>query len=112
MDTSSLTELEELILLAVGVAHGDAYGYAVKEVLKKETGRSVSLATVHAALYRLEEKGYVRSHLGGATSERGGRRKRLFTLTRAGFAVLREIHDVRARLWTTVRALYPAGGGA
>lgn len=42
---------------------------------------------------RLEEKGYLKSHMGGATSERGGRDKRLYTLTQAGvIARTEELH--------------------
>ncbi|MCB0616329.1 MAG: helix-turn-helix transcriptional regulator, partial [Phaeodactylibacter sp.] len=65
----------------------------------KQTGRSVSLSPVHSALYRLEEKGYVESELGGATKTRGGRRKRIYQLTAAGRAALDEAKAIRNRLW-------------
>jgi hypothetical protein len=46
-------------------------------MLEREAGRNVALATVHSALYGLERKGYVRSHVGGATEERGARCKEI-----------------------------------
>ncbi|MGA0557904.1 PadR family transcriptional regulator, partial [Larkinella sp. VNQ87] len=49
-----------------------------------------------------EQKGYVSSVLGDATAERGGRRKRLFTVTALGGRVLQEVRSVRNRLWDRI----------
>jgi DNA-binding PadR family transcriptional regulator len=57
---------------------------------------------VHIALYRLQEKGFVRSALGGATAARGGRRKRLFTIMAAGKQTLGEMRQVRNELWNAI----------
>ena len=70
--------------------------------LRSRTSRPISLSSVHIALYRLEEKGFVRSELGGATSARGGRRKRLFTITALGQSTLAEIRQVRNDLWNAM----------
>lgn len=95
-----LGELDELVLLAIGVLREEAYGYPIKELINSETNRNTALATVHAALYRLEKRGFVSSHLGGATRARGGRRKRLFTVTSAGMQALETTRATRERLWT------------
>ena len=93
-----LGELEELMLTMVGILQDDAYGNAiVKEI--RQLNRDVSLASTHVTLYRLEEKGYIRSRVGGATNIRGGRRKRIFTITSAGLAVLRSMKESRTQLW-------------
>ena len=99
MKRTYLGEFEELVLLTAAVLNGQAYGVSIAEELEKETGRSVSLSAVHAALQRLGEKGMVTSYLGGATAERGGRRKRFFTVTAAGSRALGEIRQTRNRLW-------------
>ncbi len=70
--------------------------------LRSRTSRPISLSSVHIALYRLEEKGFVQSALGGATSARGGRRKRLFTITALGQNTLAEIRQVRNDLWNAM----------
>jgi PadR family transcriptional regulator PadR len=57
------------------------------------------LNQIHAALQRLEDKGMVKSEMGAPTAERGGRRKRLFTVTAYGRRTLQEIQDVRVTLW-------------
>lgn len=102
MNRAYLGEFEELVLLTVAVLEGQAYGVTVANELKQRTSRIISLSGVHIALYRLEEKGFVLSELGGATNERGGRRKRFFTLTAAGKQILSEMRDVRNQLWDSI----------
>ena len=95
MKGTYLGEFEELVLLTVGILFGDAYGLAIADELEKQTGRAVMISSVHKALVRLEEKGYLKSHLGGATEARGGREKRLYKLTQAGIAVLNQSREMR-----------------
>lgn len=102
MKRTSLGELEELILLIIGVVKDDAYGVIITQMLEKETGRVVDFSTVHTTLKRLEEKGFVKSVMAGATPERGGRRKRFFSLTPYGVRALRESQEVRMRLWSLI----------
>jgi len=102
MNRAYLGEFEELVLLTVAVLEGQAYGVTVANELKQRTSRIISLSGVHIALYRLEEKGFLLSELGGATNERGGRRKRFFTLTAAGKQILSEMRDVRNHLWDSI----------
>lgn len=102
MGRSYLGEFEELVLLTVAVLEGQAYGVTIAAELKQRTSRSISLSGVHIALYRLEEKGFVRSELGGATAARGGRRKRLFVITSAGKQTLTYIRTVRNELWNAI----------
>jgi DNA-binding PadR family transcriptional regulator len=100
-----LGEFEELVLLTVAVLDGGAYGVTIAAELKKRTDRTISLSGVHIALYRLEEKGFVKSELGGATTERGGRRKRLFSITAMGKRTVDEMRQVRNELWSAIPKL-------
>lgn len=100
MKRTTLGELEELILLIIGVVKEDAYGVTITQMLEKETGRAVDFSTVHTTLKRLEEKGFVKSVMAGATPERGGRRKRYFSITAYGYKALRESQEIRVRLWS------------
>ena len=100
MKRSYLGEFEEIVLLTVAVMEGQAYGVALTHEIIEQTGRSVRLNQIHAALQRLEGKGMVKSEMGEPTAERGGRRKRLFTVTAYGRRTLQEIQDVRVNLWT------------
>jgi DNA-binding PadR family transcriptional regulator len=100
MKRTTLGELEELILLIIGVIKDEAYGVTITQMLEQETGRVVDFSTVHTTLKRLEEKGFVRSAMGGATAERGGRRKRFFSITAYGYKALRESQEIRINLWS------------
>jgi DNA-binding PadR family transcriptional regulator len=102
MNRNYLGEFEELVLLTVAHMRGEAYGAAITQDIKSKTGRIVVLSAVHVALYRLEEKGLVSSSVGGATAERGGRRKRLFAVTAYGISILSEIRQVREELWQLI----------
>ena len=84
-----LGELEQLVLLALVRLGPDAYGVAVQRELARETSRAPAFASIYAALGRLEAKGLIASHLGEPTAERGGRRKKFFTVRPAGLRALR-----------------------
>ncbi|MFN7654369.1 MAG: PadR family transcriptional regulator, partial [Cyclobacteriaceae bacterium] len=78
------------------------YGVTVMQFIIDETGRSVNISAVHEVLKRLERKGYVKSKMGGATNERGGRRKRYFTLTISGRKVLEVEMTLKMQLYNRV----------
>jgi len=88
-----------VLLLTVAILGEEAYGVTVTQELEQKTGRVVGFSTVHTTLQRLEEKGFLSSEMGGATAERGGRRKRFFTITAFGRKALREVKEVREELW-------------
>ncbi len=105
MNRNYLGEFEELVLLTAAVFNGQAYGAAITQDIYQRTGRSVNLSAVHVALYRLEEKGLLSSQVGGATAERGGRRKRFFHITSLGTQILTEVRQVREELWKLMPTL-------
>ncbi|MCA0229501.1 PadR family transcriptional regulator [Runella limosa] len=99
MKRTFLGEFEEIVLLTVAILGEEAYGVTITQELEQKTGRSVGFSTVHTTLQRLEEKGFLTSQMGGATAERGGRRKRFFTVTATGRKALVEVKQVREELW-------------
>jgi DNA-binding PadR family transcriptional regulator len=100
-----LGEFEEVILIMVAGLQEDAYGAAIAEEIDRRLEREVALSAVHVTLYRLEDKGYVKSKTGGSTNERGGRRKRIYTITNAGMAMLKSMKQARVDLWKMVPQL-------
>jgi len=105
MPKEYLGEFEELILTMVAALQEDAYGAAITDEIEARLKREVNLSAVHVTLYRLEDKGYIKSKVGGATSERGGRRKRLFTITAAGLSLLKSMKEDRQQLWKLIPQL-------
>ncbi len=94
-----LGEFEELLLTMVAILGGDAYGNTIVSTIKEKLGRDVNLSAVHVTLYRLEDKGLVVSSMRGATTVRGGRRKRYFEITGTGKAYLQESQEQKLKLW-------------
>jgi PadR family transcriptional regulator PadR len=92
-------EFEELVLLTIAVLGEKAYGVSVKEAIEDQASRDISIGALHSTIARLEEKGFLKSYLGGATQERGGRRKRYFQLTHSGKVALHDIRNLREGLW-------------
>jgi PadR family transcriptional regulator PadR len=99
MKRTFLGEFEEIVLLTVAILGEDAYGVTVTQELEQKTGRAVGFSSIHTTLQRLEEKGFLSSRMGGATAERGGRRKRYFEVTALGRRALMEVKQVREELW-------------
>ena len=98
MQRINIGEFEELVLLVVAILNSNAYGISVMEEIESQTERKINISAVHSALDRLEGKGFLDSHVGGATKERGGRRKRYFKITVAGQKSLSFIKEQRNRL--------------
>ena len=109
MTKEYLGEFEELVLTMVAVLQEDAYGAMIASEIESKQKREINLSAVHVTLYRLEDKGLIKSTFGGATNERGGRRKRIYTVTNAGFAMLRAMKKSRMELWKLIPQLKTLG---
>ncbi|MEO9853943.1 MAG: helix-turn-helix transcriptional regulator [Reichenbachiella sp.] len=99
---TSIGEFEELVLLTVGILYQDAYGLAITDELERQTKRKATISSVHKALVRLEEKGFLKSFMGGATDARGGRNKRLYELTTSGKKCLQQSKELRNSMWNAI----------
>ena len=95
----SLTRKEELIMLSILNLKKNAYLIAIVDHLSKTTEKKVSLTSVHLPLKRLEKNGLLKSEFGNATAVRGGRRKKIYTLTKPGFESLEEYKRISDLLW-------------
>ena len=105
MKGSNLGEFEEVVLLAVATLDNQAYSVAIVDQLDEQIARKVKLGVVHAILNRLEKKGYLKSELGEPTAERGGKRKRYYSLTSGGFFAVNRSRELRQRLWDNIPSI-------
>lgn len=110
MKGTNLGEFEELVLLIVVANPGEAYSVFVANELARITERKVVHSVVHAALARLTKKGLVESKMGPSTQERGGRRKRMYTVSSAGMKALELAKSHRDELWGMITAQSIAKG--
>ena len=97
-----LGEFEELVLLSVASLVEDAYGVSIMQYIEQQAGRKVNISAVHEVLKRLQRKGYLKTKMGGATQERGGRRKRYFLLTVSGKKTLEDAMKLKLQLYKQV----------
>lgn len=94
-----LGQLELMVLLAIArPSSREAYGVSIARDIARSSGRQVALASVYAALERLERKGFVVSSLGEPRVERGGKARTYFRPTPAGIREARETHAMLMRL--------------
>lgn len=94
-----LGEFEQMVLLAVARLADGAYGMAILDEIHARTGADTAVASVYAALDRLERRGFVTSSIGDPTPERGGRAKRFFVLEPAGACALTRSRSAIDALW-------------
>ncbi len=99
MKETKLGDFEEVILLLVGILGEEAYAFRIAEEFETQTERAISIGAVHSTLTRLENKDFLTSEMGKATAERGGRRKRIYTITAYGRRVLANARDFKVSLW-------------
>ena len=93
-----LGDFEELILLALVRLRDDAYGVAIWREIQSRTQKNISIGAIYTVLDRLERKGFVSSHVGAPTPERGGRAKRYFQIKAPGTRALNSKHELVSRM--------------
>jgi PadR family transcriptional regulator PadR len=101
----SLGEFEVLVLTAVIAAGKDAYGVTIHQEVEAlvSSKRNVSLGAIYTTLGRLEEKGFVESWFGDSTLQRGGRAKKFYGITAAGFRNLKAALEPMDRALRVIR---------
>ncbi|OEJ99546.1 PadR family transcriptional regulator [Roseivirga misakiensis] len=109
MKGTHLGEFQEVVLLVILSLDDNAYGVTIKQEMMEKVNRSISRGALHTALTRLEEKGFITSERGEANEDRGGRRKRYYTVTKTGIAALHGAKEMRDQLWSQIPRLklYP-----
>ena len=105
MKRIQLGEFEEIVLLTVGVLHGNAYGITIKDDIEQRLKREVSIGALQVTLRRLESKGFLKSKLGEPSENRRGRPKLFFEITAYGKKALDYSKESRDELWKALPKL-------
>lgn len=100
-----LSRSEEIVMLAVWKLQDNAYGVSIRNKVNDDSGYKWSIGAVYAPLHRLEKKGLVKTIKGEPTSERGGRSKIYYRVTKKGKKALYEIKQVHEAIWQDAPAL-------
>jgi PadR family transcriptional regulator PadR len=104
-----LGEFEYLLLTAAVRLGEDAYGAAIRQEIEAATGRRCSIGALYTTLDRLETKGLVKTWMGDATPQRGGRAKRMVRVNAKGVQAAASFYNAIARVshgvsWEAKRA--------
>jgi PadR family transcriptional regulator len=93
-----LGEFEYLLITAAAGLGDGAYGVSIREEIEKTTGRTCSLGALYTTIERLEKKGLLKTWMGDATTERGGRAKRLVRVTAKGVEEAKTFYEAVMRI--------------
>jgi PadR family transcriptional regulator, regulatory protein PadR len=105
MQRIQLGEFEEIVLLTVGILHGNAYGVTIKDEIEQRLNREVTVGALQITLRRLESKGFLKSKPGDSSDSRRGRPKLFFEITAYGKKALEYSKESRDELWKALPKL-------
>ena len=89
----------EYLLVAAAVRLGeDAYGAAIRQEIEQATKTRCSIGALYTTIDRLETKGLLKTWMGDATPERGGRAKRMVRVTAKGIKEATNFYDAVVRV--------------
>jgi len=94
-----------LFLLAIWKLQDNAYAVTIRDQVNKSTGKTWSFGATFVTLERLVQKRYLTSYLSESTQKRGGRRKRMYELTRVGIKALLDIKKLQDSIWDDIPRL-------
>ena len=93
-----LGEFEYLLITAAARLGDNAYGATIRQEIEKATGSACSIGALYTTLDRLEKKGLLKTSMGEATPQRGGRAKREVKVTGKGVKAAAEFYDAVNRV--------------
>jgi PadR family transcriptional regulator, regulatory protein PadR len=93
-----LGEFEYLLITAAAGLGDDAYGAAIREEIEATAGRRCSIGALYTTIDRLETKGLIKTWMGAATPQRGGRAKRMLRVTPKGVQAAKDFYDTVSRI--------------
>lgn len=93
-----LGEFEYLILTVAATLDEDAYGAAIRVQIEQKTGRRCSIGALYTTIERLEAKGLLKTWMGDATPQRGGRAKRMVRVTPEGAHAAKQFYEAITKI--------------
>ena len=94
----TIGEFEYLLLTAAARLGEEAYGAAIRKEIQGATKRRCSIGALYTTLDRLETKGFLKTWMGDATPQRGGRAKRMVRVTAKGIQAATAFYDAVTRV--------------
>jgi DNA-binding PadR family transcriptional regulator len=102
---SELSRNEEMILLAIWRLKDNAYGVTIRGNVAEKTGKKLHYGSLYNTLDLLMRKELVQVHESTPEAVRGGRRKKLYFLTKSGIKVLKSAQSIYKSMWEDIPGL-------
>ncbi|MBN1940176.1 MAG: PadR family transcriptional regulator [Candidatus Aminicenantes bacterium] len=99
-----LTVLEQVVLTAIIVLKGEAYGVSLSRKTRELSGKTIMYGSLYNLLDQLHKKGYVTKRLKTPSPDEGGHERILYTVTPAGLKALKEAQSLQTVLWDSLPA--------
>ena len=103
-DKQHLSELEQLILLAIVRLGDNAYAVSIRREIEARAGRPLSRGTVYVTLDRMQRRGHVDSWFAAPTPERGGKAKKFYRVSPEARRALTVARDSLLTMWEGIEA--------
>lgn len=97
-----LTKIEEILLVAIWYLEENAYGVKIRQYVTNTIGKELTYGHLYSALNQLVIKKYVTKSVGKASSQRLGRPRIYYSVSRDGLAALRAAKEMSERLWSKI----------
>jgi DNA-binding PadR family transcriptional regulator len=91
-------EFEYLLISAAAGLGENAYGAAIRSEIEATTQQKCSIGALYTTIDRLEKKGLLKTWMGEATAQRGGRAKRMVRVTAKGVHAAKEFYNAVLRV--------------
>jgi DNA-binding PadR family transcriptional regulator len=100
-----LSRKEEMVMLIIWRLGENAYGVTIRDAVMEISKKYWSIGAIYDVLDRLTRGGFVSRSMGESMKERGGRRKRLYRITKAGYEALQELSSIQKQIWSDLPKL-------
>ena len=93
-----LGEFEYVLITTAAGLGENAYGVAIRDEIEASIQRTCSMGALYTTIDRLEAKGLLKTWVGDATPQRGGRGKRMVRVTPHGVRAAKQFYDSVLRI--------------
>ncbi len=97
-----LSRQEELVLIAVWRLQDNAYSVTIREKVAELTAHDWSFGAIYDPLERLEKKKLLNAVFSDPSPERGGKRKKMYSITSEGLKALVGIKNLQESVWNGI----------
>lgn len=107
MVMNELTNLEEMLLIAIWRLKGEAYGYRIREFISDIIEKEFTYGNLYSVLGQLVKKEYVTKRTESGGGQRRGRKRVFYAVSNDGIRALRASREVHDTLWDGLTGLVP-----